>query len=217
MDWKAFLRRNRLPAITACILVCFLGWSMFGRTPKKDAALYLGLVNTSLSDDLTQSLTTDFLRMQGMEESSMEVYRDLYLTDNSESEYFEYTRASAVRILGSIEQKALDVVILNQEAFDAFAQNGYLLDLDNLLPADSPLRAYLVSNIVILEDNMEEAVWDPSVAYTAVTEEFPMALDLNQSFFFQDVGRSTPAYVSILANSPRIETAQDYLSYLFAP
>ena len=55
----------------------------------------------------------------------MALYNNLYLTADTSSEYYTYSQASEIKILGTIESKQLDVVIANKEAFDAFTEQDF--------------------------------------------------------------------------------------------
>lgn len=149
----------------------------------------------------------------------MQLYTGLYLTDDETNPYHEYTYASRMKILASIDGKQLDVVLMNKEAFDAFSQNGYLCDLEELLSSEdvdlyNRLKPHLVTNTVILEDNSTDLQLDPSITYQAVTEEHPFGLDLSQTSMISDAGFSDIVYLGIIANSPRTEEAIDYVRYL---
>ena len=149
----------------------------------------------------------------------MQLYTGLYLTDDETNPYHEYTYASSMKILASIDGKQLDVVLMNKEAFDAFSQNGYLCDLEELLSSEdvdlyNRLKPHLVTNTVILEDNSTDLQLDPSITYQAVTEEHPFGLDLSQTSMISDAGFSDIVYLGIIANSPRTEEAIDYVRYL---
>lgn len=109
---------------------------------------------------------------------------------------------------------------MNQEAFDAFSQNGYLYDLEDFLPqADSGLynavKPDLAANIVILEDNQEELMFDASASYHAVTEEHYYGIDLSRTTLIDSAGFHEPVYFGIIANTPRTDNAVDYLKYLY--
>ena len=109
---------------------------------------------------------------------------------------------------------------MDQEAFDAFSQNGYLCNIDELLAAEAPtlygdIEPFIVENTFIAEDNSFELQFDSSIPYSAVTEEYPMGLDISQTDFIKQAGFPETVYLGIIANSPRKDTALAYLLYLF--
>ena len=92
------------------------------------------------------------------------------MTDDENNIYHEYTYASRMKILSTIDAEQLDVVLMDREAFDAFSQKGYLSNLDELLAEEAPalhqqLAPYFVTNTVILEDNSEDLLFDDSAVY----------------------------------------------------
>ena len=211
----------KLPIVVLCILLYILGYSLYGHFTHKEKILYTALVNVSASDSLTEQLSTGFLDSldQDTSKTTMQLYTGLYLTDDETNPYHEYTYASRMKILASIDGKQLDVVLMNKEAFDAFSQNGYLCDLEELLSSEdvdlyNRLKPHLVTNTVILEDNSTDLQLDPSITYQAVTEEHPFGLDLSQTSMISDAGVSDIVYLGIIANSPRTEEAIDYVRYL---
>jgi hypothetical protein len=109
-------------------------------------------------------------------------------------------------------------VILNKEAFDAFAQNGYLWNLEEFLKGTElyeKVKPCLVNNLEILEDNAKDVSYDSSIAYESTTTEYPMGIDLSKVPLIADAGFEDTVYLAVIANTPRSETVLDYLQYLF--
>lgn len=211
----------KLPLAVLCIAAYAAVFTIHGRLTHKDEALYAALVNVTAGQDLTDALTGHFLESQGIDpaKNTLSLYSGLYLTTDENNIYHEYTYASRMKILAAINAKQLDVVFMDQEAFDAFAQNGYLYDLDGLLREEDPslyeaLKPYLVKNTVILEDNAFELIFDESLAYDATTEEYTMGLDLSASPIFQKAGFTETVYMGILQNTERKDMVLAYLQYL---
>lgn len=114
------------------------------------------------------------------------------------------------------------MVLMNQEAFDAFSQNGYLYNLEMFLLQTDPalyetVKSNLVSNLFILEDNSIERQLDASLPYQAITEEHYYGIDLSDTKLIQNAGFEEPVYLGIIANSPRTDTVIAYLNYLLSP
>ena len=211
----------KLPIVVLCIFLYIITYSLYGHFTHKETVLYTALVNVSASESLTAQLSTDFLDFIDTDTSkeTMQLYTGLYLTDDETNPYHEYTYASRMKILASIDGEQLDVVLMNKEAFDAFSQNGYLCDLMELLSdKDTVLlnecKPDLVTNTIILEDNSVDLQFDPSITYQAVTEEHPFGLDMSQSGLIGKSMFDDTVYLGIIANSPRKETAIDYIKYL---
>lgn len=212
----------KFPLVVLCIVLYITGYTVYGHVTHKEAVLYTAFVNVTAGEDLIENLSEHFLEARNIDtvRNEFHLYSGLYLTDDKTNPYHEYTYASHMKILAAIDAEQLDVVLMNKEAFDAFSQNGYLCDLDELLAEENPdlyetLKSYLITNTSILEDNSVALYFDESAVYTAKTEEFPMGLDLSQSPIIQDAGFEDTVYLGIILNSPRKAMAVTYLQYLY--
>ena len=212
----------KLPLTAAAIALYIALYAVYGRFTHKDTVLYAALVNVAVGETLTEELSSRFLTAQNLNTNAntFRLYSGLYLTDDENNIYHEYTYASRLKILASIDAERLDVVLMDKKAFDTFSQNGYLYNLDELLAEKVPelhqqLAPYFVTNTVILEDNSEDLLLDGSAVYHAETESYPMGLDLSASPMIQKGGFQETVYLGIIKNSPRIHTVFDYLEYLF--
>ena len=212
----------KLPLAAAAIALYIALYAVYGHFTHKDTALYAALVNVAVGETLTEELSSRFLTAQNLNTNAntFRLYSGLYLTDDENSIYHEYTYASRLKILASIDAEQLDVALMDKEAFDAFSQNGYLYNLDELLAEEVPalhqqLAPYFVTNTVILEDNSEDLLLGDAAVYHAKTAAYPMGLDLSASPLIQKGGFQETVYLGIIKNSPRIHTVFDYLEYLF--
>ncbi len=211
----------KLHFVVAGVILYILGYTVYGHFTQKNQVLYAAFINVAPSATLTETLSDGFLTAQGMELNKNEfyLYSGLYLTTDEENPYHEYTYASRIKLIAAIDSETLDIALMDQEAFDAFSQNGYLCNMEEFLSGADPelyrkCEEMLRKNIVILEDNAEEAALDDSVEYTAETEEYPMALEITQAALLEEAGFTEPVYLGIIKNTPRKETAAEYIRYL---
>lgn len=124
----------KLPIIVALILFYMAGYAVYRQATKKEEVLYLALVNIAPGDTLTEQLTAGFARDQGLTgKQQVYLYSDLLLSE-SEGADEEYVYASEMRIVSAVTAQRLDVVLMDAEARDAFAAQGYLADLSSLIP-----------------------------------------------------------------------------------
>lgn len=212
----------KFPIAVTLILVYIIGYIIYGHFSKKDIVLYTALINVSVNDQINEQLSNGFLEFadENISQKDVQLYTGLYLTTDQNDPNHEYTYASRVKLLASIDGEQLDVVLMNKEAFDAFSQNRYLYNLEELLMDLSPDRAeelkpYLVTNTAILKDNSDELLTDNSLSYQALTEEYPMGFDVSQKGLFKKAGFKDTVYLGVIANSPRVETALEYIKYLY--
>lgn len=212
----------KLPLVIVTILLYVIFYILYNHFTEKERVLYTALVNVNAGETLIKGLHNDFLDYLNLNPSQnqLELYTGLYLTDDDQNAYYQYTYASRIKILAMIDGELLDVVLMNREAFDAFSQNGYLYDLAEFLPQTDvslyeSIKSDLTANLVILEDNAIEHQLDTSLPYEAVTEEHYYGIDLSRTQLIRNAGFAEPVYLGIIANSPRTDNAIAYIKYLF--
>ena len=215
----------KFPLVLIGIVIYTIIWGFGRNASRQDYGLYLGLVNVVASDDLSAQLEKGLSAQTAPEEeksspSAVFLYRNLFLTTNTQSEYHQYTYATRMKILAAINAEQMDLVLMDREAFDAFSQNGYLTDLSALLSGleeEADLMPMLVKNIYIEEDNSTDMLLGTADRYEAVTKEGMYGLDLSRaSALISSAGFSGTVYLGIVENSPRKEAAVRYLRYLTA-
>ena len=196
------------------LVLIVLGSILHRQLTQKRPVLYLAVINTTFGEKVEKSLTEDFLTAAGDDTRREEVYlyRDLYLSEDADALNHEYAYASKVKLGGAISAEKLDLVLMNQEAYDIFSRQGYLLELTAL--PDS-LSASLVENEVILSDNSVDYLLGNAAQEQVVTKTVPNALAVSSLPLFRDAGFDGALYIGVISNSPRPEEANAYLRYLF--
>ena len=191
-----------------------LGSILHRQLTQKRPVLYLAVINTTFGEQVEKSLTEDFLAAAGGDTRREEVYlyRDLYLSEDADALNHEYAYASKVKLGGAISAEKLDLVLMNQEAYDIFSRQGYLLELTALPDA---LSASLVENEVILSDNSVDYLLGNAAQEQVITKTVPNALAVSSLPLFRDAGFDGALYIGVISNSPRPEEAKAYLRYLF--
>lgn len=149
----------KLPIVLVLVLAYIVGYVAYRQTTKKEDVLYLALVNLAPGSELTQQLTEGFAEEQGLtEKQQVYLYSGLLLSE-SEGADQEYVYASEMRIMAAIAAQQLDVVLMDAEARDAFAAQGYLMDLSQLDPAYSGQWVELSDARLIQEAGFSQAVY----------------------------------------------------------
>lgn len=124
----------KLPIVLAAIALYMVGYLAYRQATRKEDVLYLALVNVSPGETLTQQLTDGFAQDQGLTpKQQVYLYSGLLLTENESADQ-QYVYASEVRVLAAVTAGQMDVVLMDQEARDAFAAQDYLADLSGLDP-----------------------------------------------------------------------------------
>ena len=213
----------KLPIFLTLLALVLLCSTVYSHLTKKEVVLYSAHVNVSAGDTLASRLDADFITSIGGNPKRAEVrlYQGIYLSDSPSQEDHQYSYASLLKVMSSIEGKELDVVLMNREAYDIFSHNGYLLELPGLLgeePALLPLvEPCLTANTVILEDNAIEYELGQAARYEATTEEVVNAIDVSSFPLFIEAGFPDRVYLGVIANTPRLSAALQYIEYLAAP
>ena len=213
----------KLPILLGVIALAIVCSAVRRQITKKEAVLYAAFINVSVGESLEDTLTAQFIARSGASVRKNEVclYRDLYLSDDAAVVNHEYAYASRLKLLGAINAKKLDVVLMNREGYDILSQNGYLMELSNLTAADPLLRQrlehYLTENTVVLKDNAIEYHLNEAESYQAVTEKTVNAVEVSSLPIFRSAGFPDAVYLGVIANSARTEWVLRYLDYLLSP
>lgn len=212
----------KLPIVLGLAALLFVGSTVYRQLTKKEVLLYSALINLSVGDDLESQLNEEFVLVSGANPKKSEIYlyNGLYLSDNPSLENHEYQYASKLKLMAAIEAKQLDIVLMNEEAYDIYSRNGYLLDLRSVLSSDGSLyqllEPHLTTNTVIIEDNSIEYALNEATRYHAVTEEVTNGLDISMFPMFRETGFSDSVYLGVIGNSPRLPAVIQYIKYLAA-
>lgn len=211
----------RWPILLALAALLILGSVLHRQLTRKEPVLYVALANVAVGSDLENALTSDFLERTEADpgKTAVYLYKDLYLSEDADQLNHEYAYASRMKVMGAIQAQKLDLVVMNQEAYDLFSSSGYLLDLNALLsegePALQALAApWLVSNDVILSDNELDWTLREAEAHEIVSESVCNGLTLSDLPLFQKAGFEDALYLGVVANSSRLPAAVQYLRYL---
>lgn len=210
----------KLPIILGLVALWFVCSTVYRQVTKKDVVLYSAHINVSVGDALERQIGAEFISAAGENPKKAEVYlyRGLYLSDDASTENHQYGYASRLKILAAIEAKQLDVVLVNQEAYDILSRNDYLLDLSDFFSEDVSLfrllDPYMTSNTVIIEDNAIEYNLNEAEEYVAVTEEVVNGIEVSVFPMLFEAQFPDAVYLGVIANSPRLPAVLQYIEYL---
>ena len=201
----------KAPILLTILVLGILISGVYRAAAKKEPVVYLAYLNVSVGEDMEARLTEDYLTYRGLnpKRNEMRLYRNLYLSEDPAASDHEYAYASRMKLLATVNSRQLDLVLMNQEAYDLCSASGYLLDLSGIVGS-----IYLTANQVVLEDNSIEYSLNEASEYNAVTQSVYNALELTQLPAFQNAGFSGSVYIGIVANTPRLAECQRYFEYL---
>ena len=214
------------PIILGLIVLVVAGSVLHRKLTERQPVLYTALVNVAVGSDLQAELTDGFLASSDYDASQVQVYlyADLYLSQDADTVNQQYAYASKMKVMGAVEAKKLDVVIMNQESYDLLSANGYLMDLRNLLVENHGLAdnsglailaaPYLTENQVVLSDNLIEYQLNEAESHVVATEAVANGLLLTELPVMQRAGITEPVYLGIISNTERADAAAAYMQYL---
>lgn len=178
----------KIPIILVLIVVYMAAYIGYRQATRKEDVLYLALVNVSAGQDLTEDLTAGFLEQQGLSSEKQQVYfyNGLLLSEDADP---QYAYASRMKIMGALAADQLDVVLMDQEARDAFVQEEYLADLRTL---------------------------DPSLTREEGLDESGLWMDVSSSPLLEAAGFSDRVYLGVIRESPNPDRAAAFIHYLMS-
>ena len=207
----------KFPLVLILIAVVALGSVLYYRLTRREALLYVACANVSVGDTLDNALSEGYARAIGADprKSEVKLYRNLYLSQDATVQNHEYAYASQLKVMASMANRQLDVVLMNREAYDILSAGGYLLPLEDFLEGELSGRTdHLVKNTVILSDNAIEHRLDESVPYHAETEEVENAILISAYPLFARADFSGDVYLGVVGNSARMGAVLQYIDYL---
>ena len=212
----------KFPLVLILIAVVALGSMLYYRLTRRETLLYVACTNISVGETLDSALGEGYIRTIGANprKSEVRLYHSLYLSRDATVQNHEYAYASQLKVMASMANGQLDVLLMNREAYDIMSTGGYLLPLEDFLSEDAALSARvsgrLTENTVILEDNDIEHRLDESIAYQAVTEEVANGILISAFPLFARANFSGDVYLGVVGNSARTDAVLQYIEYLTA-
>lgn len=202
----------KLPLVLVGIALVVLISATTRALTHKDPVLYLGFTNVVAPKEVEDSLTQGYLEARGIDLNRNEItcYRELYLSQDASVAEHGYAYASRLKLMASIENEQLDVVLMDEPAWNILSASGYLKDLSADFTGNDSLR----SNTVIISDNQVELDLGEANSYEAETREEQNALEVTHAASLAGFSGDVPLYIAVIANTPRADAATDYLTYV---
>lgn len=213
-DWKSMSAGDRasyiwtyykIPIIIGVVILCFIGYWIAGWITRTNEILYTGSVNLVLSEEqqyaLTDAYTSDPSR--GFGKRDRVSFTDMgFISDDPNAWASPVAGATQVKLLASIAADQLDVVFMDQAAFDMFSADDALLDLKELAGISGSFVENTVSGV-----EGEDGEKSPDTLKW-------LGIDMTDNPLIKGAGFDGPVYAGILAQSSRIDESIDYLQYV---
>ena len=211
----------KMPIILTALALVILISTAVRLAQKKEAVVYLGLVNLSVSDNTKERLTTSYIIDSGRDPKKSEVYlyEALYISDDPAEQDHEYAYASQLKLMAAVNAKKMDLLLMNREAYDVLSGKGYLADLEEIAAGQAgevltEAFAYLTRNEVVLEDNALEVSLGETQEHILNTRNTVNGILVSDVPGLRGIGFSGDVYLGISANTPRLPECISYIRYL---
>lgn len=202
--------------LTALVILVSVAYRIL---TKKESVLYLAMINVSVNSELEEAMTVGFLNDAGFDADRQEllIYRDLYLSEDTDVTTHRSAYATRIKLMASVEQQQLDLILMSAQSYDILSSQGYLLPVEELLNGEAELAEALApivtANEVTIEDNEIEYQLREAEEHIVVTETVTNAFRLDALPLFAGQFEA-PLYLGVVANTPRRAVCLRYLRYL---
>lgn len=159
----------KLHIIIILILCYFIGYIAYNFITKKEVILSVAAVNIDFSQEDVRTLTEGYLTYQDMNTKKYGIdFHNSLMSQGNEADgaSYEYAYASSMKLLAMMTNASLDIVIMDEKAYNTFSNNEYLhplndLSLNTTQKGDAVPVKFLSSDIFIgiidNSKNMEES------------------------------------------------------------
>ena len=139
--WEHIWAYYKLPILGILIVLYIFGYAAYRHFTKKEAVLYVSLVNISAGSDLTGQLTDGFAQYAHLtKKQQVNLLTGLIINETANADE-QYVYASELKLLAAVSAQQLDVILMDTAAreqlqgeeyflVDAGGGNGILSQLD---------------------------------------------------------------------------------------
>ena len=190
--WEHIWAYYKLPIIGVLIVLYIFGYAAYRHFTKKEAVLYVSLVNISAGSDLTGQLTDGFAQDAHLtKKQQVNLLTGLIINETANADE-QYVYASELKLLAAHLAKLLsgekpDIILMDASARDQLQREKYFLDL-RTLDADF--------------GSLDELSADG------------VTLDISDTPLIAQAGFEESVYLGVIANAPHPERAAAYIRYL---
>ena len=130
--WEHIWAYYKLPIIGILIVLYIFGYAAYRHFTKKEAVLYVSLVNISAGSDLTGQLTDGFAQYAHLtKKQQVNLLTGLIINETANVDE-QYIYASELKLLAAVSAQQLDVILMDTAARDQLQGEEYFLDLRTL-------------------------------------------------------------------------------------
>ena len=185
--WEHIWAYYKLPIIGILIVLYIFGYAAYRHFTKKEAVLYVNLVDISAGSDLTGQLTDGFAQYAHLtKKQQVNLLTGLIINETANADE-QYVYASELKLLAAVSAQQLDVILMDTAARDQLQDEEYFLDLRTLDADFSSLDELSADGVT---------------------------LDISDTPLIAQAGFEESVYLGVIANAPHPERAAAYIRYL---
>ena len=125
--WEHIWAYYKLPIIGILIVLYIFGYAAYRHFTKKEAVLYVSLVNISAGSDLTGQLTDGFAQDAHLtKKQQVNLLTGLIINETANADE-QYVYASELKLLAAVSAQQLDVILMDTAARDQLQDEEYFL------------------------------------------------------------------------------------------
>ncbi len=166
----------------------------------KDTYIYVTMVNSQLVSTGDTTLMDDFAVYSDIDTSKQKVNLDTSIQMDTEMSS-EYSMTSSTKVFAQFAAKTIDMMVMNKDMVDYFADKDAFAKLDEVIPSD-----------------FYNAHKDNFITGTdSEGNEYICAMDVSDSVIMQESeAYSETPYVSIIVNTLNQDNCIQFLEYLYS-
>ena len=195
---------HRIPTIIGFICLFLLVSIASGSFSKKEKRLGVAYINIATDQSFITKENSTYINALELnpKKENVEIFTNLYLTENTSSPFFKDAYISSLKIMAAVETQTIDMAILDEEALKILTESGYLIDLNDFITDSNLLEnKYLEAHLVSMDIDGNQG----SIA---------TGIDISEIMNSKGFNPSNRVYLGIIANTKHSKEALNYLIYV---
>lgn len=200
--WQYIKDYYLLKIVVAVLFICFLGYVGFVTLgPKDESELYCMVLNDTLDQTKSQKLLDDFSQKIGISgPRHIYTFDDTYSLDRNDPDYTTQQKISTYAF-----GEKLDLIIADEDTIKYIAENGYLIDLTQILPSD--LYSTVTDELVFAKRDKDET----ECAYAVSLENSSLYQDMSSNYIYKNGKKMA---IGIVGKTQKRDNAIQLIRYL---
>ena len=158
--WEHIWAYYKLPIIGILIVLYIFGYAAYRHFTKKEAVLYVSLVNISAGSDLTGQLTDGFAQDAHLtKKQQVNLLTGLIINETANADE-QYVYASELKLLAAVSAQQLDVILMEEpENHLSFTTLRKMLHEISIKQKNSQIIVATHNNMIASRLNLNNVLW----------------------------------------------------------